>query len=328
MLSLIQAYRGIAALLVVLYHASVTTSAYFGDSPLLHLFHFGWAGVQFFFVLSGFIIYHVHRSDIDTPARVSPYVRKRIVRIYPVYIFATLFLAPFWLCVPGLGEPYHKDLTALLLSLLLIPQDHPPHLAVAWTLIHEMIFYAMFATLLLSRAVGRVVLSLWFCAISLASISGSDLPLPINYLLSLNNLLFGLGMLAAMWRQEFGWTSFAIGNGLFLAAGSFANAGYSGSLLIFAFGFASFLILLSAKRLDAPFRRRWLRLLGDASYSIYLSHYPAISLIAKAMSIAGVQSQLTAFAASALFAVAAGFALHLLVEKPLQEIIKKGYPWP
>ena len=82
---LIQNYRGIAALLVVLFHTSGMTKYYFMDeSYLTWLFEFGHAGVEFFFVLSGFIIYRIHRVDFSTPSRVYPYFLNR--RPIPILI--------------------------------------------------------------------------------------------------------------------------------------------------------------------------------------------------------------------------------------------------
>jgi peptidoglycan/LPS O-acetylase OafA/YrhL len=53
-------------------------------------FRWGDAGVEFFFVLSGFIIASAHAGDISRPARLIPYLQRRIIRIYPPYwiIFA------------------------------------------------------------------------------------------------------------------------------------------------------------------------------------------------------------------------------------------------
>src|SRR4051812_16613211 len=99
----LQAYRGLAALLVVFSHAQNIYAKY-GPSPGWPvLFQFGSAGVQFFFVLSGFIMLWVHAADIGRPAAAGKYFHKRFIRIYPIYWVATLILLPFWIEVPAFG---------------------------------------------------------------------------------------------------------------------------------------------------------------------------------------------------------------------------------
>src|SRR5665213_1586618 len=97
----IQGCRGLAALLVVFYHLGDTLAKpkYLGADadPLKSLFSFGSCGVQFFFVLSGFIITLVHRKDFGVPQRLPHYVRKRLVRIYPTYII--IFVAVYLLAI-------------------------------------------------------------------------------------------------------------------------------------------------------------------------------------------------------------------------------------
>ena len=314
MLALIQSYRGIAAVLVVLYHAEAAAQQYFGAS-WLGVFDFGRAGVQFFFVLSGYIIYYVHREDVGTGA-VAPYLKKRATRVYPLYVLVTLVLAPVFFLVPSFGEPYHRDPAALLMSLALIPQGHQPHLAVAWTLVHEVIFYALFATLILNRTVGRYVLGAWLAAVIVANVMTSDIPYPLAYLLSANNLLFGLGMLTAACQLRGGWPTFLLGNAAFLATGLITQTN-EGALVILSYGLASAAILSTAASLDAYFKHRAMRALGDASYAIYLTHYPAISVVCKIMSMLGIASTSIAFAISSLVAVIGGVAIHYWIEVPL-----------
>lgn len=340
-LSTLQVYRGLAATLVVLHHASRIVPVYFGGttSPILSFFAFGKAGVQFFFVLSGFIIYYSHRGDIGSPSKVVPYITKRLIRIYPVYILTTLLLAPFWLLVPGHGEPYHQDLSALILSLLLFPQSHLPHLDVAWTLIHEMIFYMVFSTLILSRPLGTAGLVAWFAAILVVNYdTGAELPFRAAYFFSANNLLFGFGMLAALLTEKFkggsasGVAFFVLGNVGFVGVGLLANSiGQATSIefsaLILAFGAASFLVVLQARNAileGIAARRRGLLLLGNSSYSIYLIHHPALALCCKLMRRAGAHwPSYVSFLLISLFAVLCGIALHICVEKPMLGLLRK-----
>jgi exopolysaccharide production protein ExoZ len=102
----LQGTRALAALLVVLFHLgnTIALGKYFGIEAFAIPFKFGSAGVEFFFVLSGFIIFAAHRNDISKPRRLTNYISKRVIRIYPTYwiIFAT--------------PPVHSVLNALAYS--------------------------------------------------------------------------------------------------------------------------------------------------------------------------------------------------------------------
>lgn len=168
MFSTLQSCRALAAVLVVLYHlgGAIAADKYFGLEVFACPFAFGHAGVDFFFVLSGFIIIHVHHKDVGRPARLLGYLKKRFVRIYPVYwlVFVGVFLAalPF----AGLRETLPTDLPTIVKSLLLIPQDPllvggmgAPVIDVAWSLQYEMLFYGVVAALIASRTFGVIVIA-------------------------------------------------------------------------------------------------------------------------------------------------------------------------
>lgn len=326
MISLLQVGRAVAALLVVAFHASLATEAYTGSTAFEPL-GFGWAGVQFFFVLSGFIIFRVHRSDIGKRESLHRYAFNRAARIYPLYLLVTLVLLPVWILAPT--EPYHDDMASILASLLLVPQAHHPHLTVGWTLTHELLFYLLFALAIVDRRLLGVLVC-WFAAVAAAAISGTALPFPLSFLLSINNLLFGFGMLAA-WlveRRRFGGGTLLAGVVIFIAA-CYANA--SGKLLddsrvlIIALGVGALLITLSslAPNIERVSRRPMLLFLGEASYSIYLAHFPAISVACKLLAeVGGVSSGMT-FGIAATAGVASGLALHLGIERPLQAALRR-----
>jgi exopolysaccharide production protein ExoZ len=78
----LQAFRGFAALAVLFYHCAQRGDIH---SPFLQLPLMGYLGVDFFFVLSGFIIMYAHMRDPRTFTAVKTYLFKRITRIYPAY---------------------------------------------------------------------------------------------------------------------------------------------------------------------------------------------------------------------------------------------------
>ncbi len=82
-LQLLQVLRGVAASIVVLYHLCATTQTYFKDNFLN--IHWGWVGVDLFFILSGFIITFIHFDDIRNRGSVTSFIKKRVIRIFPIY---------------------------------------------------------------------------------------------------------------------------------------------------------------------------------------------------------------------------------------------------
>ncbi len=155
MIRSLQACRCVACLLIVLHHTSNGIFAlpkYFDGKPLGNIFDLAEAALDYFFVLSGFVIVYVHGKDIGRLDRLWPYVRKRLTRIYPTYWVVTLLLLPVFFVAPQFGRGFERDLSGIVCSLLLVPQPgHGPIVGVAWTIVYEMVFYAVFATLIANR---------------------------------------------------------------------------------------------------------------------------------------------------------------------------------
>jgi len=195
----LQAGRAIAAILVVLFHlgSTIAQTNYYGIKAFSIPFSFGNAGVPFFFVLSGFIIFNAHRKDIFKPKNLSTYIKKRLIRIYPTYwmIFLPVFLVA--VLSPGLRNSVSRDPWTFLSSLLLMPQDFivtgKTALPVAWTLQYEMIFYLFFALLIFSRwlsiIVGFTILYFYIAYKGMSSLS-----FPLSFLCQDYILLFAMGI--------------------------------------------------------------------------------------------------------------------------------------
>jgi peptidoglycan/LPS O-acetylase OafA/YrhL len=99
----LDSWRGICAVLVALYH--FPPIFYLSDTPIIRS---GWRFVDFFFVLSGFVITHGYGNRItDIPAALD-FVRKRFLRLYPLHLF-TFLLFLVWIV--------SFDTTRLLLSM-------------------------------------------------------------------------------------------------------------------------------------------------------------------------------------------------------------------
>src|SRR5262245_20376375 len=118
----LQAYRGLAAGALVFDHLHGQSQAHMGAGLVPGVCRFGHLGVDFFFVLSGFIIQHVHGADAGRPERGGDYLWRRITRIWPLLaLLTTLKLA--YMLAWGAGVRGEKfELGAIVASYLCLPQ--------------------------------------------------------------------------------------------------------------------------------------------------------------------------------------------------------------
>src|ERR1019366_3703665 len=227
-LTLLQTGRGVAACLVLLFHATgaVESPLYWNYPVLGGAFHFGFSGVEFFFVLSGFIIYWAHERDMGRPEQLSKYAWRRFARIYPNYWVVLALVTPVLLFWTGTNQKYNITLLNVFESFVLVGNPESTILTVAWTLFHEVLFYAAFALLVINRRLGSWVIGIWF-GLSLVDTAGGNW---LGYFGSALHLLFGFGMLAA-WllrnRTIHGETAWlAVSVLAFLLVGACLDAGW------------------------------------------------------------------------------------------------------
>lgn len=334
----IEACRGIAALLVLLYHASAFVQApgYFAYRPLWGVFDWGFAGIDFFFVLSGFIILWANRHLVGQPHAAPRYLRKRFLRIYPLYWLLTLPIILAYFVLPISRQGMETDLLAIVGSLTLFPIEPFPHLPVAWTLTYEMMFYVLFAALLLHARAGLALLVVWQMATLGHYLAGLSSPVS-DVLLNPRNLQFGLGMLTALavsrGRVPAPVVCAATGAVLLVSLGLawVALGATSRPLWWFAFALSAALLvagLAAAERRHGFRTPASLLLLGAASYSIYLLHYPVELVVVRGFKAAEswfAMSPFVIFVTAAVLALGGGLALHLLVEKPLLRRLRGGW---
>lgn len=141
----IEAGRGIAALLVLLAHATIILGfpQNLGVDGFNGLFKFGHAGVEFFFVLSGFIIFYIHHQDIGQLNQLANYWQKRFIRIMPTY-WVVLALYGCILVITPTAERHEREFDTIFRSIFLLPGGHGQILGVAWTLTRELLFICCF----------------------------------------------------------------------------------------------------------------------------------------------------------------------------------------
>ncbi len=315
----IQYLRACAALAVVLFHAAEKTG---------HHFAIGAAGVDVFFVISGFIMWVISDRRPQSPGRL---LAERIVRIVPVYWLATALM------IAGAAIGLFPNLVLMsqhiLASLFFIPVRSPsngelwPVLVQGWTLNYEMFFYLVFAgSLFLRRNVRLLAVTLVFLMLVISgAASGSDNPLVLTYTRPIM-LEFVVGMvIGELWLK-----GRIPAPGIGLALVLFATAGFA-VLQVFRLPFSEYncgplaaALVAGTLSLEAAGRVRPLRVpafLGNASYSIYLWHTFAISVVAKAAAILGLASGV-AFVGAVAAGIVAGSIAYVLIEQPLVRLLR------
>lgn len=326
----IEAGRGIAATFVVLYHVARHMFKAV-DAPLEQgILQFGHAGVDFFFVISGFIILYVHYADIGKPARLRRYLGRQFTRLIPTYWVALALTVVIDLAAHH-GAPSLADLA---LSASLLPSNRDMVLGVAWTLRFEFLFYALFCVLIINRAAGMVVLALWLIATISAWLFAFDAVwLPAQFY-SAYNLEFFLGMSAACVLHNHtvlrprvvlaaGFLLFAT-TAVLKIVHALDGYGNGGRL---AYGMAAAIMVLGIAEADRQdlLRVPWvLRTLGRASYSVYLFQFVFIGTAWQALRALHLDQPLPpvlVFLALALAAVGGGVAMSGWVEHPLMRLI-------
>lgn len=315
----IQYLRAVAALAVVVFHAAERS----GGS-----FRIGAAGVDVFFVISGFIMWVMSDSRPLTPAR---FMLDRIQRIVPIYWIVTAVMIAG--ALTGLFPNMRLTLDHLLGSLFLIPVRSPsngeiwPILVQGWTLNFEMFFYALFAiSLAVARRIRLVFLLGIFAAFALYGwVFHPQSAILMTYTRPIILEFVAGALIGELWLKG-RLPRAAIGLSLFIAAFS----GFS-AIQLMQLDFNEFICgplavalvvgTLSLERGGAMPDIPLFTYLGNGSYSIYLWHTLAISVVAKvAQSLA--LSPLAAVALSTAAGVLLGLAAYEIVEKPLRGLLR------
>ena len=305
----IQALRAVAALLVLVYHTrAIEMDAIarkgLNEAPMLSTFvQNGFSGVDFFFVISGFIMIYVTGKVQPRLATAGAFLFARAARIYPLWwLFAAIMTAYFFLAYGGVpfgaetledGSRMMRENSALHLiySYALLPQLTVPIHGVGWTLVHEMHFYIGFALLiLLPRRFLPLGLAGWAAIILLGTLTGLQQPTATDYISLLLHPLSleflggcGAALLICSGRRFKPMTVLVVGLIAFVAAlylQPYPTDFTLGWGRVLFFGIPSILIVYGAAALEAEDRVRVPRsfvVLGDWSYALYLGHTLVLS---------------------------------------------------
>jgi len=342
-LPLLDGGRFAAAALVVLFHYTIGIDNYSGIAPFAGFFRGGHAGVEYFFVLSGFIILYAHRSDIGQPHKVRSFFAKRAIRILPMLWAVLIVWGLLRAGLSGQTTRGETGLGTLLLDLLLLPHAPPYVLGVTWTLTRELVFYTLFALVIVNRRIGWSVLLLWQAGVIVYAILGPTLPPWPEAIWETHNLGFGLGLaiglailapppgrrtagalaaagallfaalLAAEWRLGAGLPLETLSLGIIRSPLLYLAAS---ALLVFG--------LVSIDRQRTARKSRLLGWAGGCSYVLYLIHVPLGSVLLRLFRRVGqgmpAEIQLLVMTAAA---IVTALMLHLWFEKPVVRRLRK-----
>jgi exopolysaccharide production protein ExoZ len=331
----VQALRGIACLLVVLVHLRIWDNAFVGGTAgFREIGYFGFAGVDLFFVLSGFIITSTNRRSLGRPAALPGYLFRRLWRIYPTYWAAMVVVAATAWAVFG-SRPFESMFVGEVPAwLALTPLEvGNPLIGQAWTLTYEVMFYLVFGLLLcLPPRAAAAGLGAWGAVVAAALLA--PVPTDVWAALPVDPFVFEfLGGCLVAWlagRGVRGWPgaafiaaiAWATVGAVIVAHGSevYAAAMAGHRLRVLVFGPPAVLIVYAAVAAEGRWRvPGWLLRTGDASYSLYLTHF--------AVMVAGLfvgmkfphtrLAHLAGLAATLAATLAVGFVFYALVERPL-----------
>lgn len=335
-LNLVQLLRGVASLLVVLLHTTGAVRDNFHTEFLGGFFDFGGSGVDIFFVLSGFIITYTSRKSLSSSGNFLSFLKRRFVRIYPVYWIIISALLVVQVVMPSFYRTHYEFTAPNLLSTYLLFPGHVMVNGVSWTLSYELFFYFLFSIAFLVRDKKALLIAsiVFLCSIIVLTAAGivteSSNPW-LKLVFYPMNTEFFMGIAAALiipkMSSKLSVPFIIAGSICFLAAGIASNNGYyivanAFNRVIF-FGIPSFFIITGIVSFELSRKvnlHSVLVSLGEASYTLYLVHLPlvtaGIKMLAKLNPGSGIILQ-GVVCAAVIIICAVSIFFYKLIEKPL-----------
>ena len=289
----LDALRGVAALAVVAFH----TAGFFGKQAFPH----GYLAVDFFFMLSGFVIAYAYQKKLDEGWSTASFMKARLIRLYPLYLVGLLLGIVFRFLPLHSGTNHFSGMESaalILLGLLILPapplRGHDsamfPFNTPSWSLHYEILANLLHALLLRRRNVASLVST---CTISAVAILYSTHHLgTMDFGLRSSQFVYGISRV--IFSYTAGILSFLVWKSrririhvpptiiiflllILLAIPANRPSWIPYDLLITMFLFPS-LLLLGAASQPAQHMVSIFKTLGTLSYAIYVLHVPLSQL--------------------------------------------------
>ncbi|WP_260737102.1 acyltransferase family protein [Tunturiibacter lichenicola] len=341
----IQVCRGLAAIFVVLAHLHNVELKYF-PTNMMGIFQYGVLGVDLFFVISGIVISAVTVGRFSNRRYAGTFLYHRLARIFPVYwVYTAIVLVaflynPLWINA-GAGHRVN-----ILASFLLIPTNLGMLVMQGWTLSFELYFYFVFFLLLFFAPEKNApfFLTFWGVFIAIAAL----MPVPVQPILGLITspsvfeflagcLIFHLYRRGVLWPKGgfvlitvafiwlgtlMAWSRHSHGsNQIWIEHFPWIRLGLYGSF--------SSIFLLGIMELERSGFIRFVRplsLIGDWSYSIYLSHLIVIELVGRIIFHFAVYPKFAMVVVDGValpLVLLVGYLSYTLLERPLINLLNK-----
>jgi exopolysaccharide production protein ExoZ len=327
----IQYLRAVAALGVVVWHAQGQMGL--PNTTVLQ------AGIEIFFVISGYVMWLILA---DRPVSPWTFVRKRLMRVVPLYWLLTTVMVVLLLLAPQLLQSARFDVAHVVASYLFIAWPNPvegvglrPVMIPGWTLNYEMAFYALLAAGLALKTQWRAPFVIGTLCL-LASLS----PLPMSPIARfyaspfMAEIALGIGLAIAMKRMPSHWMAwggwaFVAGLALLLCGGAVIDVAAHDRLILFALPVTLMVGgLVALEREGRLPSMPLLKAIGDASYPLYMIHPVLLSAMAQVWRLAGLTtaSPWLYVVTGVVVTSAVGWLAHVTLERPLVAAFRPRSP--
>ncbi len=331
--------RAIAALAVVLHHLPKYLSDH-GVKPSL-IFEGGASGVDVFFVISGFVMYH-SAAHLNGRAAGIDFIVKRIIRVVPIYWIFTLSLFLIAIISPSVFKSLIVNNELLLKSLFFIPYFDArglmrPIISQGWTLNFEMLFYTTLSLFIFFRFQNAAMKCVFFLitASTLIFFSIGSEQKNFTYLFSPIVIEFCMGVLLAYFIKKglisrFSKLNASVIAGILILISAFMYSVADtkslwsvGFTRLWEWGLPAFFLVSGLVVYETKNRIsniNIINILGDASYIIYLSHGLLFSVVWKS-GVHFLSSPTIQLVFMFVLPILFGVLLHFVMEKPVTKYL-------